>query len=70
MRAQVLLPARLPEGALDEELRSPLHLLSLDVDGRLDAPVVALDVGDVFHRVAEDDAEDAGRVDDRRRTAL
>ena len=46
-----LLAARLPEGACQKELRAALHLLSLNVDGRLNAAVVALDVGDVFHRV-------------------
>ena len=40
------------------------------VDGRLDAAVVALDVGDVFHRVGEDDAEPGERVDDCCRAAL
>ena len=63
-------PARLPQRAREKELRAALHLLSLDIDGRLDAAVVALDVGDAFHRVGEDDAEDAERVDDRRRAAL
>ena len=40
------------------------------VDGRLDAAVVALDVGHVFHRVGEDDAEQGERVDDCCRAAF
>jgi hypothetical protein len=35
----------------------------LDIDGRLDAPVAGVRVPHVFHRIGEDDAEGAERVE-------
>ena len=58
-----LLPARLLESACQKELCAALHLASLNLDGGLDATVVVVHVAHVFHRVGEDDAEQAKGIE-------